>query len=87
MLFFLVVLIGAFLGMRFKVIVLIPAIGVVLAVAVLIGLVRGEHFVAMALQAAGAVTFLQTGYLCSIVIRFGIASARGWRALPAESAR
>jgi hypothetical protein len=86
-LFFLAFLIGAFLGMRLKVVILIPAIAFVLMAAVSIGVAHGESFIAMSLQVAIAVVCLQIGYFCSVVMWLGIAFVRSRRLLRTESAR
>jgi hypothetical protein len=86
-LFFLAFLIGAFLGMRFKVVILIPAIAFVLMAAVLIGIARSEHFIAVSLQVAIAVGCLEIGYFCSVVMWLGIALVRSRRLLRTESVR
>lgn len=69
-------LIGAVLGMRFKVLVLIPAIGFVL-IAVLAGcFVGGESISITMATAVFAASCLQIGYLGGVATRYTTALAR-----------
>jgi hypothetical protein len=70
---------GAVLGLRYKVLILVPAIwlGVVLVVAVGIG--HGDGAGSIALACAALATALQLGYLAGTFTRFTIAGARAAR--------
>jgi predicted neutral ceramidase superfamily lipid hydrolase len=67
---------GAALGMRFKVLVLVPAIGFILLVAAGTGLGRGDSLGTVLLMAAAAVTSLQIGYFGGGIIRYVMATTR-----------
>jgi len=69
-------LIGAALGMRFKVLILIPAIGLGFITILAGGIGRGDSASAILIAAVLASGSLQIGYLCGILTRSGIASAR-----------
>jgi len=88
---FLAFLIGAVLGMRFKVLILIPAIGLALIVILAAGVARDDNVSAILIAAVLASSFLQIGYLCGAVTRYSIALARTERtrkaSLQAQSAR
>ena len=69
---FLTLLIGTVCGMRFKVFILVPAIGLCL-VGILAGGIGHGHSVSAALMATMlALGSLQMGYLCGIVARYGL---------------
>jgi uncharacterized membrane protein len=88
---FLAFLIGAVLGMRFKVLILIPAIGLVWIVILAAGIARDDNVSAILIAAVLASSFLQIGYLCGTATRYSIALARIGRtrkgSLHAQSAR
>jgi len=67
---------GAALGMRFKVLVLVPAIGFTLLVAAGTGLGRGDSLGTVLLMAAAAVASLQIGYFGGGIIRYVMSAAR-----------
>jgi hypothetical protein len=67
---------GTVLGMRFRVMVLIPAITCALAIAVAIGVFRQHTVGSVALIAAATVTSLQIGYMAGIAIRHFLAAVR-----------
>jgi hypothetical protein len=67
---------GAVLGMRFRVMVLIPAITCALATAIAIGAFRQQTVGSVALVAAATVTCLQIGYMAGIAIRHFLAATR-----------
>ena len=77
MLMLLAFLIGAVLGMRFEVLVLIPAIGFIL-ISRSRGLLgrRGEHFRLTMATAVFAASCLQIGYLGGVATRYTTAVAR-----------
>ena len=68
--------IGALLGFRFKVFVLVPAIGLSLVVSCGIGSAHGNSLESIFLAAFSVVGALQVGYLAGIAIRFRVAKAR-----------
>ncbi len=70
MLLLLVFLIGAVLGTRFKVLVLIPAIGLTVSAILAAGIVRGESISTFAVTAILAVSCLQIGYLSGIATHY-----------------
>ena len=80
--------IGAALGVRFKVLILIPAIGLAFMAILAGGVARGDSALAILIAAVLASSGLQIGYLCSIIARYGIARAEGTHkaALQAKSA-
>jgi hypothetical protein len=79
MLLLLALLIGAVLGMRFKVLVLIPAIGLIVPAIVAAGMIRGESVASLAVIAIVAGSCLQIGYLAGAVTRYATAAARAGR--------
>ena len=72
-------LLGAVLGMRFKVFILIPAIGFALIVILADGIARGTSVSGILIAAVIASSCLQIGYILSIITRYGIALARAGR--------
>jgi hypothetical protein len=64
----LVFLTGALLGMRFKVLVLIPAIGLAVIAVLWIGILRGDNASIVFIWAMLAGSCLQIGYLCGIAL-------------------
>jgi len=70
---------GMVLGQRFKVLILLPGITVVVIAAVAIGIARAEHFGSIALMAVVAATALQVGYLIGMAIRAFLVFARASR--------
>jgi hypothetical protein len=78
-------LFGVILGLRFKVLVLVPTMLLVLAAALADGISRGQtpvHIVAAALIGLAA---LQVGYLAGVAIRFAcvrLPLALRWRRSP-----
>jgi len=91
MLILLVFLLGAVLGMRFKVLILIPAIAFALIAILVGGVARGDSVSAILVAVVLASICLQIGYLSGIATRYSIALARAGRlrqaSLQAESAR
>ena len=61
-------IVGATLGLRYKVLVLFPAICVALAIVALNAGARGDGFWSTVLMAVGAVTWLQLGYVLGRVV-------------------
>ena len=70
---------GAALGLRFKVMILVPALTLTMLFAAMVGVTRGDKFwfIAVAMILLG--TAIQVGYLAGILIRAKIASVRAQR--------
>lgn len=64
-----VFLVGAALGQRFTVLVLVPAILVTLGVAIGLGIARGQTPGTITLVAVAAIACLQIGYLLGLGVR------------------
>ena len=62
-------LIGATLGFRFKVLILVPAIGLALLAVAGIGIARGDHVTHMMLTMILITATLQIGYLLGTIAR------------------
>jgi hypothetical protein len=73
---------GAVLGLRFKVLVLVPAIALAVLTVVVGGVARADGAWAIVGAAAAVATVLQIGYLAGTLTRFAIAGARGARRAP-----
>jgi hypothetical protein len=69
-------IVGATLGLRYKVLVLLPVICAALAIVVLDAGARGDGFWPTVLIAVGAVTCLQLGYVLGRAIVVAIETAR-----------
>ena len=72
----LVCLTGAVLGMRFKVLILAPAIGVTIIAVFAAGMARGEDLPAILLAGLLALICLQIGYLGGVLTRYTMTLAR-----------
>jgi hypothetical protein len=70
---------AAVLGLRYKVLVLAPAIGFALLVTVVAGIARADGTWAILAASAAVATVVQIGYLAGTLVRFTIAGARGAR--------
>ena len=79
MLILLVFLLGAILGMRFKVLVLIPVIAFALIAILVGGVTRGDSASAILIAIVLVSIGLQIGYLSGIATRYTIALARAGR--------
>jgi hypothetical protein len=79
MLILLAFLLGALLGMRFKVFILIPAIGFGLLAILAAGIARGNSASGTLIAAVLASSCLQIGYISGIIIRYSVAPARAGR--------
>jgi hypothetical protein len=64
------ILIGALLGLRFQVIVLVPVLCGALAIVVLNGLAQGQGVLQLSLQLALTAITLQVGYFVGSVVGF-----------------
>lgn len=78
-------LVGALLGQRFKVMVLMPAITIVLVLAVGTGVTLDYTAWSIVLTAAAASTSLQIGYLIGIGIHHVLMAALSSRSSPLTS--
>jgi hypothetical protein len=67
---------GATLGLRFKVLVLLPAIAVGFIISVGIGVGNGTDYTSIVFNTSLLIAALQTGYFTGTVARFGVARAR-----------
>ena len=67
-------LIGATLSVRFKFLILFPAIGLAVAGTAVVGIQHGDHVGAVMLTIALVAAPLQIGYLFGLVTRVAIAS-------------
>jgi hypothetical protein len=65
-----VIIVGALLGQRFKVFVLVPASAIGLAAAFCIGMAHGNSFRSILLGMVLAISALQMGYLGGVAMRF-----------------
>jgi len=63
------VLAGIALGLRYKVVVLIRAVVVVMLFAMIVGIARGDRFLSIVLAMAIAGAVIQVGYLIGAQIR------------------
>ena len=73
------VLAGAALGLRFKVVILVPALALTMLFAAMVGVTRGDQFWSIAVAMILLGTAIQVGYLAGILIRAKIASVRAQR--------
>lgn len=82
-------LIGALLGTRFKVLILVPAIGLAAMANAAGGIARGDSASTILIAVAIAAVCLQIGYLCGVVAQYASTTARAHNshALQARSAR
>jgi len=70
-------LIGALLGLRFRVFILVPAIVLASATILSVGMARSDSTWPTLLATVLAITALQVGYLSGAVVHFSIAKVRG----------
>jgi hypothetical protein len=63
---------GIALGLRYRVVILVPAVSLVVTFAAIVGIARGDHFwsIILAMVIVGAA--VQLGYLVGIAIRAAI---------------
>jgi NADH:ubiquinone oxidoreductase subunit 6 (subunit J) len=76
---------GAALGQRFKVMVLMPAIAIVLVLAVGTGVAHAQTAWSTVLMAATAATCLQIGYLIGIFTHYVLVAVLSRRSSPLTS--
>lgn len=79
--------IGAVLGARCKVLILVPFIGLGSITILAGGIARGDNASAILIAAVLASTSLQIGYFCGIFTRHGVAQSRHRAAVHQEPAR
>jgi hypothetical protein len=66
--------VGAVLGLRFKVMILVPALILTELFAAIVGLTRGDQFWSIAVAMIMLGTAIQVGYLTGLLFRSKIAS-------------
>jgi hypothetical protein len=69
-------LVGAVLGLRFRIMILWPVIAIGLIAITSFYVVRGAPLAALALEAAIAIAAIQVGYLCGAALRLVFAANR-----------
>lgn len=69
-------LIGAVLGLRFKVMVLVPTIAISMILIAMVNVVLGFGIWMTVIETVIAVTLVQVGYLCGAAIRLFLAGSR-----------
>jgi hypothetical protein len=77
--------VGAALGQRFKIMVLMPAILIVPGLSIVIGVTHAQSAWSIFLMAATAATSLQIGYLVGIGIPYVLTAAFSRRSSPLAS--
>jgi hypothetical protein len=70
------ILAGAALGLRFKVMILVPSVTLTMLFAAIVGVTRGDQFWSIAVAMILLGTAIQVGYLAATLIRAKIASVR-----------
>ncbi len=70
------ILVGAVLGLRFKVLVLVPVICVAIPIVLAAGIAHGDGVWRLALAMVVIATSLQVGYILGNVTRFLLGAAR-----------
>jgi hypothetical protein len=76
-----VFLTGSLLGMRFKVLVLIPGIAIIESVLFWAGSRQGESAIALLIPAAIAWGGLELGYFCGSMARYRLQAQRAFKVL------
>jgi hypothetical protein len=66
-------LLGALLGIKFRVLILIPALGAILLTVVAIGIAHVDAVWAILITLAAAVSSLQIGYLGGAIMQYAVA--------------
>jgi hypothetical protein len=77
---------GMVLGLRFRVLVLVPTTAMVAALAVSIGFMRALTTWVVVLAVAASIAGLQIGYFAGTIVRHWLPSARTNRARPTSLA-
>jgi hypothetical protein len=70
---------GAALGLRFKVMILVPALTLTMLFAAMVGVARGDKFWSIAVAMILLGTAIQVGYLAGSLVRPKIAPVRAQR--------
>jgi hypothetical protein len=70
------VVVGIVLGLRYKILILVPAVLFAMTIAIIIGVARADSFWAIVLTTVVLVIVIQLGYLAGIAIRAIIAAIR-----------
>jgi len=60
---------GIALGLRYKVVILIPAIALIMLFAIIVGIARGDRFLSLIVAMAISGAAIQIGYLAGAQIR------------------
>jgi len=68
------VLAGIALGLRYKVVILVPAVTLAIIFAMIVGIARADHFWSITLAMVILGTAVQFGYLAGIAIRAALGS-------------
>jgi hypothetical protein len=68
------VVVGIVLGLRYKVLILVPAIMFVMIAVIIVGIARADRFWSIVLMAVELITAVQLGYLAGTVIHAAIAA-------------
>jgi hypothetical protein len=66
------VLAGIALGLRYRVVILVPTLSLVMTFTVIVGVARGDHFWSIILAMVIVGTAVQLGYLIGIALRAAI---------------
>ena len=66
--------VGIALGLRYKVLILVPAVALAMLFAMIVAIARADHFWSIVLAMVVLGTAIQFGYLAGIVIRVGVGS-------------
>ena len=69
-------LVGIVLGLRYKVLILVPAVMFAVLFAIIVGVARADNFWSIVLTTVVLGTAVQLGYLAGVVIGATIASIR-----------
>lgn len=70
------VVVGVVLGLRYKILILVPAVLFAMILAIVVGVGRADSFWSIVLATVALVIALQVGYLAGIAIHAAIAAMR-----------
>jgi hypothetical protein len=70
------VVVGIVLGLRYKILILVPAVLFATVLAIAVGMGRADSFWSIVLTTVALVTAVQLGYLAGVVIHAAIAAIR-----------
>ena len=68
--------VGIVLGLRYKILILVPALMFAMTLAIIVGVASADNFWSVVLTTVAVVIAVQLGYLAGIVIRAVIAAIR-----------